>query len=130
MKEEFELEEAMISYSDFLGKIGMHRKAGNAIVDDKYTTNHATYTTVDSDGTARKTTHTPAGSKHQNVGKIKIDDDEDVDGGKPTPVASSPSRGRGRPSGSTGSVYKPRSSETKAAAAAKAAATKAANKNK
>ena len=116
----------MISYSDFLGKLNMHRKAGNAIVDDKYTTNHATYTTVGSDGTARKTTHTPAGSKHRNVGKIKIDDDEDGD--KPVAKPAAPARGRGRPSGSTGSVYKPRSAETKAAAAAKAAASKAANK--
>ena len=125
-KEEFHLDEAMISYSDFLGKLNMHRKAGNAIVDDKYTTNHATYTTVGSDGTARKTTHTPAGSKHRNVGKIKIDDDEDGD--KPVAKPAAPARGRGRPSGSTGSVYKPRSAETKAAAAAKAAASKAANK--
>ena len=38
-------------------------------------------------------------------------------------------RGRGRPSGSYG-TYKARSAETKAAAAAKSAATKAANKNK
>jgi hypothetical protein len=51
--------------------------------------------------------------------------------GKAKPAAAAPAekRGRGRPSGSYG-TYKARSAETKAAAAAKSAATKAANKAK
>jgi hypothetical protein len=54
-------------------------------------------------------------------------DDEDDKPKKPA-APDAPKRGRGRPAGSTGASYKPRSAETKAAAAAKAAATKAANK--
>jgi hypothetical protein len=54
-------------------------------------------------------------------------DDED-DKPKKAAAPDAPKRGRGRPAGSTGASYKPRSAETKAAAAAKAAATKAANK--
>jgi hypothetical protein len=62
------------------------------------------------------------GSSYQGDG-----DDED-DKPKKAAAPDAPKRGRGRPAGSTGASYKPRSAETKAAAAAKAAATKAANK--
>ena len=56
------------------------------------------------------------------------DDDEEDDKPKKVAAPDAPKRGRGRPAGFTGASYKPRSTETKAAAAAKAAATKAANK--
>lgn len=54
------------------------------------------------------------------------DDADDKPKAAPAPVVK---RGRGRPSGSYG-TYKARSAETKAAAAAKSAASKAANKSK
>ena len=55
-------------------------------------------------------------------------DDDEEDKPKKVAAPDAPKRGRGRPAGSTGASYKPRSAETKAAAAAKAAASKAANK--
>lgn len=100
-KEESELDEAMISYSDFMDKIKMHRKAGNKIVDDKYKDGKATYTTINSDGHGRKVTHTHTGQKVENLGKIQGDDDEaDV---KPSTTET---RGRGRPAGSKSGVSK------------------------
>jgi hypothetical protein len=101
VKEESDLDEAMISYSDFTDKIAMHRKAGNKVVDDKYTSGKAHYTTVDADGHGRKVTHTPTGQKAESLGKMQADDDE------ATEVAPTQQRGRGRPSGSkSGGKYK------------------------
>jgi hypothetical protein len=99
--EESDLDEAMISYSDFTDKIAMHRKAGNKVVDDKYTSGKAHYTTVDADGHGRKVTHTPTGQKAESLGKMQADDDE------ATSVAPTQQRDRGRPSGSkSGGKYK------------------------
>lgn len=74
----------------------------------------------DDSGVYRNTKKATYGTSYQG------DDDEDDKPKKP--AADAPKRGRGRPAGSSGASYKPRSAETKAAAAAKAAATKAANK--
>jgi hypothetical protein len=74
----------------------------------------------DDSGVYRHTKKATYGTSYQG------DDDEDDKPKKP--AVDAPKRGRGRPAGSTGASYKPRSAETKAAAAAKAAATKAANK--
>ena len=74
----------------------------------------------DDSGVYRHTKKATYGTSYQG------DDDEDEKPKKP--AADAPKRGRGRPAGSSGASYKPRSAETKAAAAAKAAATKAANK--
>ena len=101
VKEESDLDEAMISYSDFTDKIAMHRKAGNKVVDDKYTSGKAHYTTVDADGHGRKVTHTPTGHKVESIGKMQANDDE------ATEVAPTQQRDRGRPSGSkSGGKYK------------------------
>lgn len=86
------VDEAMISYSDFQDKIAAHRKAGNKVVDDKYTEKKATYTTVDREGMGRKVTHTPTGSKQEHLGNLKGDDDQ----AEVKPVEK---RGRGRPAG-------------------------------
>ena len=75
----------------------------------------------DSSGVYRHTKKSTYGKSYQG------DDDEDE---KPKKVEPEVKRGRGRPTGSYGGTYKPRSAETKAAAAAKSAATKAANKKK
>lgn len=91
------LGEAMISYSDFKDKLDMHRKAGNKVVDDKYSNNKATYTTIDKDNMGRKVTHTASGTKMETLGKMgKQDDDENDD----TDVKQTEKRGRGRPAGS------------------------------
>lgn len=98
--EETDLEEGMISYTDFMDKIKMHRKAGNKIVDDKYSDKHATYTSVDSEGTAKKITHTPAGVKQQHLGSMKADDDQAAE------TKPAEKRSRGRPAGSKSGVSK------------------------
>lgn len=85
--------EAMISYSDFMDKLSAHRKAGNKIVDDKYTEKKATYTTIDKEGVGKKITHTPTGSKQEHLGNMKGDDDQ-------AEVKTTEKRGRGRPAGS------------------------------
>lgn len=90
--EESELGEAMISYSDFMDKLKMHRKAGNKVVDDKYTDKKATYTTIDSEGVGKKITHTENGTKQEHLGKIEGKDDE-------AEVKQPEKRGRGRPAG-------------------------------
>ncbi len=95
MKEEVELDEAMLSYSDFQDKINMHRKAGNKVVNDKYTDKKATYTTIDQDGMGRKVIHTPDGTKQEHLGSMKGEDDKAETTDKQTEK-----RGRGRPSGS------------------------------
>lgn len=100
-KEESDIEEAMISYGDFMDKIAMHRKAGNKVVDHKYSSGKAHYTTVDGDGHGRKVTHTPAGQKVEKLGKMSGDDDEAAE------VQPTEKRGRGRPAGSkSGGKYK------------------------
>ena len=86
------LSEAMISYGDFMDKIAMHRKMGNKVVDDKYTDKHATYTSINPEGEARKVTHTPTGTKHENLGNMKGDDEK-------AEVKQTEKRGRGRPKG-------------------------------
>lgn len=129
--EEYELDEAMISYTDFHAKLAAHRKAGNDIADSHYGTKKAHYTVVDKEGTARKVTHTDAGSKMENLGKHK-GEVEDESGNKVQKTVHEPAvkRGRGRPAGLTGLKYKPRDPASKAASAAKAAASKAANRAK
>lgn len=92
--EEVELDEAMISYSDFQSKIKAHQKAGNQIKDDKYDKKKASYTVIDQEGTAKKITHTDSGVSQQHLGSVKRDDDESSET-KPTEK-----RGRGRPAGS------------------------------
>lgn len=92
-KESADLDEAMISYSDFMDKIAMHRKAGNKVVDHKYTDKKATYTTVDSEGVGKKITHTETGAKQEHLGKIDGDDNEAEAKQQPE------KRGRGRPAG-------------------------------
>lgn len=93
VKEEIEsMEEAMISYNDFMDKIAMHRKMGNKVVDDKYSDKHATYTSIDKEGVGRKVTHTASGQKMENLGKINGDDDEAAE-------VKTEKRGRGRPAG-------------------------------
>ena len=94
MSEEVELDEAMISYSDFQSKIKAHQKAGNQIKDDKYDKKKASYTVIDQEGTAKKITHTDSGVSQQHLGSVKRDDDESSET-KPTEK-----RGRGRPAGS------------------------------
>lgn len=130
-REEYELDEAMISYTDFHAKLAAHRKAGNDIADSHYGTKKAHYTVVDKEGTARKVTHTDAGSKMENLGKHK-GEVEDESGNKVQKTVHEPAvkRGRGRPAGLTGLKYKPRDPASKAASAAKAAASKAANRAK
>lgn len=97
IREETEqIDEAMISYSDFMDKIAMHRKAGNKVVDHKYTDKKATMTTVDKEGMGRTVTHTPTGSKVENHGKMSGQDDESDE----TEVKQTEKRGRGRPAGS------------------------------
>lgn len=98
--EEADLEEGMISYTDFMDKIKMHRKAGNKVVDDKYSDKKASYTTIDSEGQGRKVTHTTSGQKMENLGKVHGEDDEAAEA-KPTEK-----RGRGRPAGSKSGVSK------------------------
>jgi preprotein translocase subunit YajC len=95
-KEEVELDEAMISYSDFQSKIDAHRKAGNQIKDDKYDKKKASYTVVDQEGTAKKITHTDAGVSQQHLGSMKRDDSDD----KSAETKPKETRGRGRPTGS------------------------------
>lgn len=97
--EENNLEEGMISYSQFMDKIAMHRKMGNKVIDHKYSDKQAHYTTVDSEGIARKVTHTDRGSKVENLGQHSGDDDKAA----PTQTAK---RGRGRPAGSKSGVTK------------------------
>ena len=92
VSEETGLGEAMISYSDFMDKIAMHRKMGNKVVDHKYTDKKATYTTVDSEGVGKKITHTETGTKQEHLGKIEGKDDE-------AEVKQPEKRGRGRPAG-------------------------------
>lgn len=92
-KEELELEEGMISYSDFTNKIKSHRAAGNKIVDDKYQDGKASYTVIDSEGVGKKITHTHTGSKQEHLGNMKGDDDQAI-------VKTQEKRGRGRPVGS------------------------------
>lgn len=100
-EEESDIEEAMISYGDFMDKIAMHRKAGNKVVDHKYSSGKAHYTTVDGDGHGRKVTHTPTGQKVEKLGKMSGEDDE------ATEVKPTEKRGRGRPAGSkSGGKYK------------------------
>lgn len=94
VQEEVELDEAMISYSDFQSKIKAHQKAGNQIKDDKYDKKKASYTVIDQEGTAKKITHTDSGVSQQHLGSVKRDDDESSET-KPTEK-----RGRGRPAGS------------------------------
>lgn len=101
VKEDVDLDEAMISYSDFMDKIAMHRKAGNKVVDHKYSGGKAHYTTVDNEGHGRKVTHTPSGQKVEKLGKISGEDDEAAE------VKPTEKRGRGRPAGSkSGGKYK------------------------
>jgi hypothetical protein len=96
-----DLDEAMISYSDFMDKIAMHRKAGNKVVDHKYSSGKAHYTTVDNEGHGRKVTHTPSGQKVEKLGKMSGEDDEAAE------VKPTEKRGRGRPAGSkSGGKYK------------------------
>lgn len=91
-KEEVELDEAMISYSDFQSKIDAHKKAGNKIKDDKYDKNKASYTVIDQDGVGKKITHTPSGTKQDHLGQVeKVKDVE---------TQTTEKRGRGRPAGS------------------------------
>jgi hypothetical protein len=94
VKEDIDLEEAMISYSDFMDKIKSHRKAGHKVVDDKYTSGKATFTTITPDGTGRKVTHTPQGHKMEVLGKMDGEDDGAAE------VKPTEKRGRGRPAGS------------------------------
>jgi hypothetical protein len=96
VKEDVDLEEAMISYSDFQSKIDSHRKAGNQIKDDKYDKKKASYTVVDQEGTAKKITHTDAGVSQQHLGSMKRDDSDD----KSAETKPKETRGRGRPAGS------------------------------
>ena len=95
--EETDLEEAMISYSDFKDKLAMHRKAGNKVTDDKYNNDKATYTTIDKEGMGRKVTHTASGTKMETLGKMGKQDDEEGDEAE---VKQTDKRGRGRPTGS------------------------------
>ena len=94
VSEEVEVQEGMISYSDFQSKIAAHRKAGNKVVDDKYTDKHATYTTVDSEGTAKKITHTEKGIEQKHLGKVSGAEDDESE------TKTTEKRGRGRPAGS------------------------------
>ena len=89
-----ELGEGMISYVDFTDKIYAHRKAGNDVTDHKYSRNKAEYTVVDKEGVGRKVTHTPSGTKAENLGPMKANDDKKE-------VVQTEKRGRGRPKGST-----------------------------
>jgi hypothetical protein len=80
---------------------------------------------------------TGAGARHdiKDTGKGVIAtrrfDKSSETAAEPTKTAEPPvKRGRGRPAGTTGTTYKARTAEVAAAARAKAAATKAANKNK
>jgi len=98
--EESVLEEEMISYTDFMDKIKAHRKAGNKVIDDKYTSGKASYTTVSPEGHGRKVIHTPTGQKVETLGKMKGDDDEASE------VKPAEKRGRGRPAGSKSGVSK------------------------
>lgn len=93
-KEEVDLDEAMISYSDFQSKIDAHRKAGNEIRGDKYDKKKASYTVIDQEGTAKKITHTDSGVSQQHLGSMKRDDDESSE------TKSTEKRGPGRPTGS------------------------------
>lgn len=72
-KEEVEVTEGMLSYSDFQAKIAAHKKAGNKIVNDKYDDKKASYTVIDQDGVGKKIIHTPAGSKQEHLGSMKRD---------------------------------------------------------
>lgn len=92
-KEEAELQEAMLSYSDFQEKIAMHKKAGNEIKDDKYTDKKASYTVIDKEGVGKKMTHTASGTSQEHLGNMKREDDEDDKEVKQ-------SGKRGRPAGS------------------------------
>ena len=89
-----ELGEGMISYVDFTDKIYAHRRAGNSVTDHKYSRNKAEYTVVDKEGVGRKVTHTPSGTKAENLGPMKANDDKKE-------VVQTEKRGRGRPKGST-----------------------------
>jgi len=94
-KEEVELGEAMLSYTEFRDKIDAHKKAGHKVVDDKYSKDKAHFTSIDKEGYGRKVTHTPTGTKMENLGKVsKVNDDEDDE------VNQTDKRGRGRPAGS------------------------------
>jgi len=88
--------EGMISYVDFTDKIYAHRRAGNAVIDHKYTDKKASYTVVDKEGTGRKVTHTPSGSKIENLGAVAGYEKDSEKAEVPTEK-----RGRGRPKGST-----------------------------
>ncbi len=94
-KEEVELDEAMISYSDFQAKIDAHKKAGNQIKDDKYDKKKASYTVIDQEGAVKKITHTDSGVSQQHLGSVKRDDDDES-----SETKSTEKRGRGRPAGS------------------------------
>lgn len=58
-----------LTYHDFQAKMAAHKLAGSAVVDAKYTEKKQHYTVVDKEGTARKVTHTDAGSKMENLGQ-------------------------------------------------------------
>lgn len=90
--EEVDLNESMISYSDFSSKLAAHRKAGNKIKDDKYDDKKASYTVVDQDGVGKKITHTSAGVKQDHLGQVEKMADTDDE--KPATAK------RGRPAGS------------------------------
>lgn len=94
--QEEQVNEGMISYVDFTDKIYAHRRAGNAVIDHKYTDKKASYTVVDKEGTGRKVTHTPSGSKIENLGAVAGYDQDSEKAEVPTEK-----RGRGRPKGST-----------------------------
>lgn len=83
----------MIPYTDFMSKVDAHRKAGNKVVDHKYTKDKAHYTVIDKEGDARKVTHTPGKQKQEKLDNVKGDDD------KVTTTAPAVKRGRGRPAG-------------------------------
>lgn len=101
VSEDSDVNEAMLSYSDFKDKIDMYRKAGHKVVDDKYEHGKkATYTTIDQDGIGRKTTHTDKGVTREHLGQVKGEDE------KVNKEAPKEKRGRGRPAGWTGTYQR------------------------
>ena len=101
VSEDADINEAMLSYSDFKDKIDMYRKAGHKVVDDKYEHGKkATYTTIDQDGIGRKTTHTDKGVTREHLGQVKGEDE------KVNKEAPKEKRGRGRPAGWTGTYQR------------------------
>lgn len=77
-----------LTYHDFQAKMAAHKQAGSNVIDAKYTEKKQHYTVVDKEGTARKVTHTDAGSKMENLGQHDGSDKPSAD-----------KKPRGRPAG-------------------------------